>query len=161
MPNKLQTLLTSLAPIIAAAALVPFTLHFVSVAIHAGMVTLLLTDLVTPNQFQYYIPAYLGFLFGALYLAMTNNAGHPNYWHGAAVALPIPVLDALHNLLTISLQGSSLPAYLAFVTGYPVLATLVMLSARLHRRVAHARNAANPSLSTSGESAKPLLQPTR
>ena len=160
MPNKIQNLLTAHAPLIAAAALVPFTLHFVSVAIHAGMVTVLLTDLVTPNQFQYYLSAYLGFLFGALYLAMTNNAGKPNYWHGAAVALPIPVLDALHNLLTNSLHGFYLAAYLAFVTGYPVLAALVMVSARLRRRAAHARNAAKPSLSTSVEIAKPLLQST-
>lgn len=158
MPRRIRTLLKKLAPLITAVALAPVCIHFASAALQAGMVTLLISDLVSPNLFRFYVPAYVALLYLALYMALTCNSGKPDYWKCAAIVLPIPAIDCLHDLITNSLNGLSLRAYLVFITGYTLLASLVMLA--VHWRRARAWNAAKPSLCSSTQSSKSLLQPT-
>ncbi|MNG25709.1 hypothetical protein D3C84_1106050 [compost metagenome] len=91
---------------------------------------------------------------------MTSKAGKPNYWMCAAIVLPIPAIDGLHDLLTTTLNGPGLYAYLVLITGYTLLATLVMLAVHWRNHVAQVRNAAKPSLCSSAKSSKASLQPT-
>ena len=153
-------MLISLAPLITALALAPISLHFVSAALQAGMVTLLITDLVSPRLFSLFVPAYLGCLYFALYLALTSKAGKPNYWTCAAIVLPIPVIDGVHDHLSSTLDGAALHAYLVWITGYTLLAVLVMLAVHLRNHVALARNAAKPSLYSRTDNSKASLQLT-
>jgi hypothetical protein len=116
--------------------MVPVSLHFASAALHAGMVTLLMSDQVSPSMFAFYIPAYLSLWYAASYLALTSNEGKPNWWACAAIILPIPAFDAVHNLLTTTLNGPYLYAYLVLVTGYTLFVLLVMAAVRIRTHFA-------------------------
>ncbi|KZN20664.1 MULTISPECIES: hypothetical protein [Pseudomonas] len=137
MPHRIKSPLIRFAPLITAIAMVPVSLHFASAALHAGMVTLLMSDQVSPSLFAFYIPAYLGCWYAASYLALTSNECKPNWWACAAIILPIPAFDALHNLLTTTLNGPYLYAYLVLVTGYTLLVMLVMVALRIRTHFAH------------------------
>jgi hypothetical protein len=154
MPIRIKSLLIRFAPLITAIAMVPVSLHFASAALHAGMVTLLMSDQVSPSLFPFYIPAYLSLWYAAAYLALTCNEGKPNWWACAAIILPMPAMDALHNLWTTSLTGPYLYAYLVWVTGYTLFVLLVMAGVRIRSHAAHSamlqnqRFSAAPSLKT-------------
>lgn len=137
MPHRIKSLLIRFAPLITALAMVPVSLHFSSAALHAGMVTLLMSDQVSPSMFAFYIPAYLSLWYAASYLALTSNEGKPNWWACAAIILPIPAFDAVHNLLTITLNGPYLYAYLVLVTGYTLFVMLVMVALRIRTHFTH------------------------
>lgn len=150
-----KTLLRVLVNLSIVPAVFLVSYQFASAATQAGMVTLLVPDLVSPDLFRYYIPAYLACLYYAMYLALTNHAGMPNYWHCAGVLLALPAMDVVHDHLVMALTGPYLHGYLIFVTGYTLLLMLLTLCGRKRNRTAPESDAAKPSVSGGAEVSKP------
>lgn len=130
MPNLAPTVLRSfvLASIIPVLAYA--TTQCASVATHAGMVTLLVPDLLPPNVFSFFIPTYLGLLYAAVCLTLSNDMGKTNYWHLAGTLMALPALNAIHDILLHLLTGPFLRCYLVFVTGFTLILFALILTVR-------------------------------
>jgi hypothetical protein len=148
MPNIAPTILRSLVLVSAIPALGYSISECASAATQAGMVTLLIPDLLSPDLFFFFIPAYLALLFGAAYLALTNNMGKPNYRHLVGVLLALPVINAVHDELVTMLSGSYLRSYLVFVTCLTAALFLLTLFGRKAKSSTSGENynAANASV---------------
>lgn len=147
MPILAPTVLRSLVLASVIPALAFSSTQCASVATQAGMVTLLVPDLLSPGLFSFFIPAYLALLYGAVCLALTNNMGKANYWHLAGVLLALPAIDAVHDNLLTLLTGPCLKGYLVFVTGFTLaLFVLVLFGRKPKTAFSENTNATNPSV---------------
>jgi hypothetical protein len=122
------------------------TTQCASVATHAGMVTLLVPDLLPPDVFSFFIPAYLAFLYAAVCLALSNDMGKTNYWHLTGTLMALPALNAIHDNLLHMLTGPLLRCYLVFVTGFTLTLFALILTGRKPKTASKSTDAANPSV---------------